>query len=292
MRKRLLFVLAFSGVMIFNVSAQFDTIIGFSFADTLDTVFNADLGLSVNLAYGILAEDSSGTVRMLTYTNGATGYAATASEWDEGANNKFWSVEFKADGYHDFVLYSKQRSGGANPGPKNWKVQCKLEGGTYEDVPGGTITVGNNWTTGVIDSLPLSVNLNNPGTTSIYVRWMMTDNVNASGGTVAVAGISKIDDIVVTGIGTTGDEAVIFENNISVYPNPCNDILNVFSSEETSEVEIVDLQGRVVYKCTEKFNEKGIDIRDFAEGIYMLRIYHKNEKNPLSCKVFVLQVVF
>lgn len=292
MIKRLVFVLAFSGVMTFNLFAQSDTIIGFSFADTLDTEFNADLGLSVNLAYGILAEDSSGTVRTLTYTNGTTGYAATASGWDEGANNKFWSVEFKADGYHGFVLYSKQRSGGTNSGPKNWKVQCKLAGGTYEDVPGGAVTVGNNWTTGVVDSLPLPATINDPGNTSVYVRWIMTDNVNAGGGTVAATGISKIDDIVITGIGTTGDETVIFENNVSVYPNPCNDILNVYSSRKISEMEIVDLQGRVVYEYTEMLNEKAIDIKGLTEGVYMLRIYNKDETELLSCKVFVLQVVF
>lgn len=290
--KRLLFVPAVFAVMTFNISAQFDTIIGFNFADTLDTEFNADFGLSGNLAFGIVAEDSSGTTRTLNYTNGATDYAATASGWDDGANNKIWSVEFKADGFQDFVLYSKQRSGGANSGPKNWKVQCKLAGGTYEDVPGGTVTVGNNWTTGVVDSLPLPATLNDPGTTSVYVRWIMTDNINASGGTVAATGISKIDDIVITGISATGAETVIFESNISVYPNPCNDILNIYSKEVISDIEVVDFQGRVVYKCTDSFNEKGIDIKDFEEGIYILRIYHKNETDPLSRKVLVLQVVF
>ena len=265
-----------------------DTIIGFDFADTLDVEFNADFGLTGNLTYDIRAEDTTASTRTLTYTNGVTNYAATAEGWDNGADNKFWLIKFKADGYTDFKLYSKQRSGSTNAGPKNWKVQTKKSGGVYEDVTGGTVIVGNDWSSGVVDALELPATLNNPGTSSLYIRWIMTDNEDINGGTVAATGTSKIDNIIVTGVNASGLESVIYENNISLYPNPCNDILNIYSDEEISKIEMLNIQGKKVYESNGNINDSFIDVNNLEQGMYFVRVYLKNEYYPVSRKVLVL----
>jgi len=267
-----------------------DTIIGFNFADSTDHEFNADYGLPGNLTFNIQAEDTSFTDRIITYTNGATNFAATASEWNDGADVKFWSIKFKADGYKDMKVWSKQRSGGATPGPKYWKLQCRLSGGDWEDVPGGNITVANDWTKGVVDSLPLPATLDNPGTTSIYVRWIMTSNKSTAidSADVLSSGISKIDDIVVTGkLSGVGISNVIYENNVSIYPNPCNDVLHIESTEGLVKTEIYNVMGARIYSSNSRSENLNINVKNFDSGLYVVVMHFQNESKIVSRKVLI-----
>lgn len=266
-----------------------DTIIGFNFADTTDTEFNADFGLPGNLTYNIQAEDTSLTNdRTINYSSGNTDYAATATGWDGGDSVKFWSIKFKANGYKDMVVWSKQRSGGTYPGPKYWKLQCMLSGGAWTDVPGGAVTVANEWTTGVIDSLPLPAFLNDPGTTSIYLRWIMTSNESSAGGNVLSTGISKIDDILVTGtLSGTGVSEVIYENNVSMYPNPCTDVLHIESAEGIAKTEIYNMLGARVYASNLKSQSIDVNVNNFDSGLYIVIIHIPNESKIVSRKVII-----
>jgi len=270
--------------------AMGDTIIGFNFADTTDTEFNADFGLPGNLTYNIQAEDTSYTDRTIYYTNGATDYAATAAEWNDGADIKFWSIKFKADGYKDMKVWSKQRSGGATPGPKYWKLQCRLSGAEWEDVPGGNITVANDWTKGVIDSLPLPATLDNPGTTSVYLRWVMTSNKStaADSADVLSTGISKIDDIVVTGtLSGVGISNVIYENNVSLYPNPCSDVLHIESAEGIAKTEIYNMLGAKVFSSNKESRNINVNVNGFDSGLYIVILHFANESKVVSRKVLI-----
>jgi hypothetical protein len=265
-----------------------DTIVGFNFADATDTEFNADFGLSGNLTYNIQAEDTGYNDRPLTYTNGYSDYAATATGWDGGDSVKFWSIKFKANGYKDMKVWSKQRSDGTNPGPKDWKLQCRLSGGEWEDIPGGNITVANDWTTGVVSELALPATMNDPGTTSIYIRWIMTSNESSSGSDVLPTGISKIDDILVTGtLSGLGISSVIYENNVGVYPNPCADILNINSSEEIAKTEIYNMLGAKVYSKAAKSNDLQINVNQFEEGLYLVVLHFNNETKVVTRKIII-----
>lgn len=62
----------------------------------------------------------------------------------------------------------------------------------------GTVTVANNFTTGVKSGLSLPDGCNNQQT--VYLRWLRDGNVNVSGAVIQAGGTSRIDDIVVTGI--------------------------------------------------------------------------------------------
>jgi hypothetical protein len=264
-----------------------DTITGWDFSDDTDIEFNANLGLVSNHGYDIRAEDTTGTTRPLTYTNGATNFAATASDWDNGTDNKFWSIKFKADGYTSMKVYSKQYSGDTNPGPKYWKIQARKSGEDWLDVTGGDVTVENNWTTGVADGLDLPAALDLPGTSSLFVRWIMTSNESTGGSDVLPAGVAKIDDIIITGLNVAGVETVIFENNVTVYPNPTADFLNIESLEELETVRIFDLRGLLV--MSEKIGgyHTQLDLRLLAPGLYIVTMQFYNEAKLETRKIIV-----
>ena len=84
----------------------------------------------------------------------------------------------------------------------------------------------------------------------------------ANGGT---SDASETATAIVTGISEV-------ENNIAIFPNPATDILNITSSEEISEIEIVNTLGQVVYRTEVNSDNAVCDIEDLPSGVYMVRI--------------------
>ena len=72
----------------------------------------------------------------------------------------------------------------------------------------------------------------------------------------------------------TGIEDINTNNQIIIYPNPTNGTLIFKSSVELDYIEIYDIIGSLIYKI--KF-EVEIDISNFNEGIYLLKLYSKEE---------------
>jgi large repetitive protein len=223
---------------------QADTLALWHFNDTTNASFNANEGLSGNLGYNIRAEDTAAVVRPLSYMAAGAGYAAGVDGWDNGMDNKFWSIRFKADGYSQMKIFSKQSSD--TIGPKSFKIQCRKSGDSWADVTGGTVTLAADWTTGVVNGIDLPASFDNPGTTSLFVRWIMTSNESVSSGTVTTTGISMIDDILITGINSVGMETLIFEKNVSMYPVPALDRLFIETFNPMKDVQIVNMEGRLV----------------------------------------------
>jgi len=73
----------------------------------------------------------------------------------------------------------------------------------------------------------------------------------------------------------------VTENNVSVYPNPVEDILNINSEEKTKEIKIFDTLGKTIYLGT---TEKQIDTKKFEKGIYVVQLTFENGKKQ-SIKV-------
>ena len=67
------------------------------------------------------------------------------------------------------------------------------------------------------------------------------------------------------------DESV--ENEIVIFPNPVNNVLNIKSSETISEIEIVNALGQVVYSKEVNSYSAVCDIDGLAKGMYVVRIY-------------------
>jgi len=125
---------------------------------------------------------------------GATTRAATANAWSSGSGTKYWQIDLNTTGLFELTISSKQRSSGT--GPRDFKLQYSVGGGAYTDVPSGSITVADNFITGVVTNLSLPSACDNQ--TAISIRWIMTSNTSVNGGSVG-SGTSRIDDIDVQG---------------------------------------------------------------------------------------------
>lgn len=121
---------------------------------------------------------------------------ARATGWDGGNGTDYWLAEFVTTGYYNLKVSSKQRS--SSTGPRDFKLQYKIgASGTYDDVPGGTVTIADDYTTGVLSNLTLPSSCDNQA--SVYLRWIMTSNTSVGNNTVAGNGSSNIDDIFING---------------------------------------------------------------------------------------------
>lgn len=275
-------VLSFSTISF----AQMDTVIGFTFPvevglDSLD----ATIGDTLNIGYDIRFEtESTATSDSVYLTNGISTYAATANSWENGMNDKYFSIKFKTGYYNNLVLYAKMRSGGANAGPKYFKVQYKISSsGTWTDVSSDTVTIANDWTTGVINGWNLPSETWN-ASQSVYVRFLSITNTNTAGNTVDSLGVVKIDDIFILGQNNTavGENSL---TNTRVFPNPASDVLNIENNENVSVLYIYSTNGRVVSQISNP--AQSIDISNLAAGHYMLRMI--SDDNSMKTQSLIVE---
>lgn len=70
-------------------------------------------------------------------------------------------------------------------------------------------------------------------------------------------------------------------SQINIYPNPTSDVITVTGCTDNDVITVYNLMGRVVYKTTAIGNQSIIPVKNWANGIYLL----KSGKN--SCKFVV-----
>ena len=58
-------------------------------------------------------------------------------------------------------------------------------------------------------------------------------------------------------------------NKVQLYPNPTQDVLNIKSDKEILNVQIIDMQGKLV-KTVFAINQ--LDIRALPKGVYVVRV--------------------
>ena len=279
----------------FAASAQ-DTIVKWTFPSTsADSL--ADGGLTINAAryisaqYGTWATASYRAILLDYTTNGSLGApdkCAKATGWNDGADSSCWIVKFKTTGYGSLKLYSKQQSGGSFPGPKDWKVQYKLPGNTspWIDLPGGTVTCANDWTTGAVNGLDLPATCNNLSG-NVAIRWVLTSNLDINGATLLATGINKIDDIIVTGTSTAGIEELSCQA-LNFFPNPNNSrSLTIVSPLEIKLLSIYNLQGQLVQAVQEIGFNKVISLETLKTGLYIVRAEYVNGSASAPSKLIV-----
>lgn len=54
--------------------------------------------------------------------------------------------------------------------------------------------------------------------------------------------------------GALSNKEVAFQNDLTIYPNPVNNILNIESQSNIFSIEIIDIKGRVILKSKENNN--------------------------------------
>ena len=154
-----------------------------------------DAGIAANNGDVLTTVGGVGTITYVPVSSSATS-AASGPGWDGGNGSKFWQIDISTVGHSDLKLSSAQRS--SPTGPRDFKVQYSVNAGAnWFDVSGASVTIGNNWTAGVLSDIALPVACDNQP--SVRLRWIMTSNTNVSAAAVAGTGTSGIDNIIVTG---------------------------------------------------------------------------------------------
>ena len=81
-------------------------------------------------------------------------------------------------------------------------------------------------------------------------------------------------------------------DNIAVYPNPCNDLLNVellFAESNAVNIELLDLTGKTVAFPSNSQaispNQYTLDVADLSKGVYILKV--TNVKKVSTSKVTI-----
>ncbi|MBP5649964.1 MAG: choice-of-anchor J domain-containing protein [Bacteroidales bacterium] len=83
----------------------------------------------------------------------------------------------------------------------------------------------------------------------------------------------NLDDVSITaGVGIADAE----NNNVSVYPNPANNVINVNSTSNISNVEIYTITGQKVGDFTANSNHTAISTSNLTNGLYLMRIHTEN----------------
>ncbi len=278
MKKIFTFLLLFSVVYAFPQTLIVDWNFPNASADLI-----ADGGIAENLDKEISTEGGTSAIEM---KNGFEDKAAQASGWENGSDLKCWVVDFTTKGYNQLNLSSKQSSGGTDPGPKDWKVQYRIGiDGSWTDVPNSQITVANDWTTGLIDSLPLPLECNDQDLISL--RWIMTTNDNSAGGIVEAIGKSKIDNIVVMGTAFNA----IAENQpdfLKFYPNPASGHINFNPGMQDLEVSIYNVSGQqLINEALSSRFSGSIDISGLKPGLYLVKIQTRDYSKNITRKLIV-----
>ncbi len=261
-----------------------DTLTGWTFPTGGVEDMNANLGTETNMRYDIRQENEAGVTGTVTFPEiSPLEWVASAGSWNNGAMDKFWSIKFKAADYRNFRISSMQSS--TLDGPANWKLQYQLSGqDEWTNIPGGEYTVADNWTTGTVTDLLLPDDANYPEK-SVFVRWIMSDNLAVNGADVTNAGVSMIDNILITGVSPTGIEQPIAIQQEMVYPNPCKGQLFVSPESSAAKYSIYSITGQLVDAGI--IGNGVINIPGQAKGMHVITLFDAEGQRLSSSKIVI-----
>lgn len=144
------------------------------------------------------------TAKTINYSSGG----ANLSGWDAVADAKYWMIKTSTKGMADLSLTWRMRSSGT--GPRDFKVQYSTDSNTWTDVPNSSIQIPSAVAI-TLDSSLFTVALPSGAANkdTIYLRWLMTSNTQASGnGNVGSGGTHQINNISIKGTYVIGDNQV------------------------------------------------------------------------------------
>ncbi|MBW6478930.1 MAG: T9SS type A sorting domain-containing protein, partial [Bacteroidales bacterium] len=64
----------------------------------------------------------------------------------------------------------------------------------------------------------------------------------------------------------------VWENQLTIYPNPASDIINFMSNDNIRNLEIFNLTGQKVYDTQVNYNQYKLDVAGLPQGFYLVRL--------------------
>lgn len=143
---------------------------------------------------------------------GYSGLSANSNGWaGDAVGSKYWMIDISTKNFASLELSSRQY--GSGTGPRDFILEYSPDGENWQSVDGGEIMVGTNWTSGILDRLPLPAETEEKELVSL--RWSVTSGISIGEGTISNTGTNRIDDIVITGINPAS-------GTVTVYPGDTN----------------------------------------------------------------------
>jgi len=174
-----------------------EIIVGWDFENTnTTTARTASHGIAANAAMLVEAVGAGGYTTPTGTTTGTYSISTTGWEVEVGVDTKYWIAPFSTVGYKNITLISSYQMS-SNTGPRDFKLQYSFDATDWVDVDGGSITVTNNWTGGVLADLPLPAELENQAI--VLLRWVVTSTTSANGSMIGRTGTSRLDEVYIGG---------------------------------------------------------------------------------------------
>lgn len=76
--------------------------------------------------------------------------------------------------------------------------------------------------------------------------------------------------------------------NVSIYPQPANQIVNIKAPENITLVQVYSMDGQLRYATQSRTNINSIEVSDIPAGIYMIQMWSAN-KSKVAIKKLILQ---
>ena len=116
-------------------------------------------------------------------------------KWAGGMDEKYWQVELSTKGYEQLKLTAMVSS--SPQGPRDFKVIYSTDGDNWKDVSNSSYSTSTSYSPYTL-ALPEEMQDKD----KVFLRWIMTSNykVNGDDGTTAMAGNTRINDIVIQGV--------------------------------------------------------------------------------------------
>jgi GEVED domain/Secretion system C-terminal sorting domain len=90
-------------------------------------------------------------------------------------------------------------------------------------------------------------------------------------------------DFILTIDDVTGMDEFISLNNITLFPNPANDLVTVFSTVEMKSVEIFQMNGAIITSLNVNGLRKSeLSLTTFEKGIYIVKVIDKNGSSVIQ----------
>ena len=113
------------------------------------------------------------------------------------------------------------------------------------------------------------------------------ENSTTANDSTGIGGGSAGDDTTSTGGGSQDSyiATVLADEDIELYPNPADEVLNIRSDYNITEIDVVDAMNRVIERWELNTRELTLDIASYKSGTYFIII--KTDKGSLTKKFIV-----
>ena len=264
------------------------TVVGWNFNNK---TAKASSGIPVNLNQNITRE--VGYLGVFDYnvagiSGASTDWSLSSTNWDNGANAKYWIVNFATTGYYSLLFSSAQRANGY--GPQDFILQYRV-GNTGAWANLVTVKDSIDWVKGVVSNLALPKTCENQAL--VQIRWLSVSNNTPANIPIQSVGSGRIDEITIVGdntppiaiLGLVQKNSTKASAAVALYPNPTYSEINVsvnFDTPSSLHFNLLDVSGRVL----KEFNSYNsalhhdllMDLSAFAEGIYFIQVDSKEER--------------